>query len=269
MAPLLAHTGVDHAAIGAAGALAIGLYGWAWMRQPHPVSARLGAWIGGVVLVVLASSPWVERLAEESFTGHMFQHLLVIIFAAPLLVLAQPLHTVARADLVPTTAAGRSTGAFWRHWAPVVGPVLFVAVLFATHLTSIYDDALGNRLLHELEHAAYLLAAVAVWSAVLGAGRTGAVARIGAVFGVIAGSALLGMILMTAPDPLMPTYEARLGASRALTDQRSAAALMWVSGMLTTVPLLLLAVWRWASTEDRVARRAEALADAAAGTNPT
>ena len=34
---------------------------------------------------------------------------------------------------------------------------------------------------------------------------------------------------------------------------------MWVSGMLTTVPLLLLAVWRWASAEERATPRAEAL----------
>ena len=91
----------------------------------------------------------------------------------------------------------------------------------------------------------------------------GAVARIGSVFGVIAGSALLGMILLPATEPLMPTYEARLGADEALDDQRSAAALMWASGMFTTLPLLVVAVWRWASTEQRVAQRAEALADAA------
>ena len=83
------------------------------------------------------------------------------------------------------------------------------------------------------------------------------------MFGVIAGGALLGMILLSATAPLMPTYEARLGAARALDDQRAAAALMWVTGMLTTLPLLVLAVWRWASTEERIARRAEALADAA------
>jgi putative membrane protein len=81
---------------------------------------------------------------------------------------------------------------------------------------------------------------------------------------VIAGSAMLGLVLMAATEPLMPTYIARLGADGALDDQRSAAAIMWVSGMLTTLPLLVAAVWRWASTEQRVAQRAEALADAAA-----
>lgn len=260
---MIGHSGIDHLGIGLAAALAIGAYGIAWLRQAHRDPWRLCWWIGGVVLVVVASSPALERLAEESFTGHMVQHLLVIIGAAPLLVLARPIHTAMKAGWIPATALGRRVGAAWHGTGPVLGPGLFVVVLFVTHLTSIYDRALDDRLLHEAEHAAYLLGAVAMWSAVLGVGRSAAVARIGSVFGVIAGGALLGMILLSATAPLMPTYETRLGADRALDDQRTAAAIMWVTGMLTTLPLLLLAVWRWASTEERIAHRAEALADAA------
>ena len=142
----------------------------------------------------------------------------------------------------------------------MVGPLVFVVVLFVTHLTSIYDRALHDRFVHEVEHAAYLLGAVLTWAALLGAGRRSAsAARVGAAFGVGVGGAVLGMILLSATEPLVPTYEARLGAARALTDQRTAAALMWVGGMVTTVPLLVIAVWRWASTEERIARRSEAL----------
>jgi putative membrane protein len=66
---------------------------------------------------------------------------------------------------------------------------------------------------------------------------------------------------MAAREPLMPTYTARLGAGRALADQRAAASIMWVGGMISTLPLVVVAFWRWASTEDRIARRAEALSD--------
>jgi putative membrane protein len=260
---VIAHTGLDHAAIGLAAAVTVGLYGLAWIYAGGQ-RQRLAAWTGGVAIIVVASSPWMERLAEESFTGHMVQHLLVIVAAAPLLVIARPVQTMRRAGWLPTLPAGRRLGALWRRWIPVVGPLLFVTVLFVTHLTTIYDRALDDRLLHEIEHGAYLLGAVLTWAAVLGAGQAPAPARVGAVFGLGAGGALLGMILLSATEPLIPTYEARLGFDRALTDQRAAAALMWVGGMLTTVPLLLIAVWRWASTEDRIARRAEALADAAA-----
>ena len=170
---MIAHSGVDHVAIGLGGArrgrrLRRGLAGPAAPRALAPV-ARGSA---GVVLVVVASSPALERLAEQRFTGHMVQHLLVIIGAAPLLVLARPLHTAMAAGWIPATALGRRVGAAWHRTGPVLGPALFVVVLFATHLTSIYDRALDDRLLHEAEHAAYLIGAVAMWAAVLGVGRT-------------------------------------------------------------------------------------------------
>ena len=252
------HTGVDHVAIGAAAVIAVAVYALAWTR--HPRCERMAPVVvgRGIALLVLASSPWIERIAEESFTGHMVQHLIVIALAAPLLVLAQPVRTVS--VWVPPTATGRRLGALWHRGAAVIGPLVFVVVLFATHLTSIYDRALHDRWVHEVEHAAYLLGAVLTWAALVGAGRRSAsAARVGAAFGLGVGGAVLGMILLSATEPLVPTYEARLGAARALTDQRTAAALMWVGGMVTTVPLLVIAVWRWAATEERIARRSEAL----------
>lgn len=266
MTPLLAHSGVDHVALGVLAAVAIGVYGAAWVRLSHASVRRLWCWIAGVLLVLIASLPFMEGLAARTFAGHMVQHLVVIIGAAPLLVLARPVHTLTSAGWLPTTALGRRVGAWWHRAAPLIGPGLFIVVLFATHLTSIYDDALTNRWLHEAEHAAYLVAACAMWTAVLGVGRAGsvAVARVGSVFGVIAGTAMLGLILMAASTPLMPTYEVALGTQAALDDQRSAAAIMWVTGMFTTFPLLVAAVWRWATTEQRIAERTESLSDAAA-----
>jgi putative membrane protein len=257
---ILGHTGVDHVGIAVVAVVAITVYGVAWLRQPHPVGWRLWVWTAGVSAIVLASSPWLESAAERSFTGHMVQHLLVIAVAAPLVVVARPAHTMTRAGWLPTTAGGRRLGAAWRRAAPLVGPLVFVAVLFVTHLTSVYDHALRDRSVHEFEHVAYLLGAVLAWAAVLGGHRAGSVARVGAVFGIGVGGAVLGMALMSAREPLIPTYEARLGAAEALSDQRAAAALMWVTGMATTLPLLVIAVWRWASTEERITRRAEALA---------
>jgi putative membrane protein len=210
-------------------------------------------------VLVLASSSWVESVAERSFTGHMIQHLLMIVVAAPLLVVAEPWRTVARAMHVPSSRAGRRALATWHRGAPLVALVLFVAVLFVSHLTSIYDRSLHDRLLHEGEHLAYVASAVVLWAAVRASGRAGAPARIGAVFGVMASSAVLGLILMSARDPLMPTYAVRLGTEPAIDDQRTAAAIMWIGGMLATTPLLVSAFWRWAAMEDAIARRAEAL----------
>jgi putative membrane protein len=261
---VIAHSGIDHVFIGVGAAAMIGIYGAAWLRMRRTSVGRLWMWIGGVTLVVVASLPFMETLAQESFSGHMVQHLIVIIGAAPLLVLARPIYTLMAAGWIPTTAFGRRMGVRWHRWAPAIGPGLFIVVMFTTHLTPIYDDALDNRLLHEGEHVAYLVSACAMWASVVGVRRTGAARRVGAVFGVIALSSFLGLILMAATRPLMPTYEARLGFDHAVSDQRSAAAIMWVSGLLTTLPLLIAAVWRWASAEEQMARRAESLADQSA-----
>jgi putative membrane protein len=261
---IYAHTGIDHVGIAVAGMAAVAVYGLAWIRRPHATGWHLWAWTAGIGAIVLASSPWLESAADRSFTGHMLQHLLVIAVSAPLLVLAEPLQTMMRAGWVPTSAAGRRLGATWHRAGPLVGPLAFVAVLFATHLTSIYDRALHDRWIHEFEHVAYLLGAVLAWAAVIGGLRATSVARVGAVFGIGVGGAVLGMALLSAREPLIPTYAARLGTAEALSDQRAAAALMWVTGMTTTLPLLVIAVWRWAATEERITRRAEAL-EASAG----
>ena len=238
------------------------VYLFAWERHPSPSWLRLGCWGGGLAALVVASSPWMESLAEESVAGHMVQHLVIITVAAPLLVTAEPLRTVTRAVHLPTTPALRQLGRWWHRLAPALGPGVFVVGLFTTHMTTWYDRSLHDRLLHDAEHAAYLLGATLTWAAVRGVGRTAAPAPLGAVFGVSAAGALLGMILMSASEPLMPTYEELLGTADAVSDQRAAAAIMWVGGMVATVPLLLLAGWRWAAAEERVTRRAEQLAAA-------
>ncbi|MDQ3739156.1 MAG: cytochrome c oxidase assembly protein [Actinomycetota bacterium] len=232
-----------------------------WLRHPLRPRLRLACWLAGVGALVAASSPWMESLAAESFSGHMVQHLIIIAVAAPLLVLGEPVRVTGRTIHLPTSPRLRRVGAWWRRLAVVISPALFVVVLFTTHLTTWYDESLHHPLLHEAEHAAYLFGATMTWAAVRGVGRTGAPARLGAVFGVSAAGALLGMILMSASDPLMPTYEASLGTARALSDQRAAASIMWVGGMLATLPLLLLAGWRWAAAEERIALRTEALTD--------
>lgn len=224
--------------------------------------SRRWAWTAGIVALFVAVSPPVESLAERSFTGHMVQHLLMIIVAAPLLVAARPGRLFAAVTRRhPATMVGASSRRAWRDAAPLLAAGLFVGVLVVTHLTGIYDAAIRHQWVHDVEHIAYASSAVALWAAIGAAGRHHAARRIGAVFAVIGGTALLAMVLLTAPRPLIDSYVARLGTAEALDDQRRAASLMWITGMATTLPLLVLAFWRWATAEHRATLRAEALTD--------
>lgn len=259
---MIAHTSsLEHGALIAVALTSIVLYLTGWFRMPRASSWRLVAWCVGVSTLLTSVLPIMERWAHESFTGHMVQHLVMIVVAAPLLVVAKPVVTFRALPVraVRVTPAERAIARRWRTHGAIGAAAAFVLVLYTTHLTTIYDTALRNRFVHDVEHVAYLASAIALWAALRSAGRTAVAERVGAVFAVIAGSALLGVVLLSASNPLVPTYAAELGQAEALDDQRTAAALMWVGGMATTLPLLIISVWSWASAEERVAVQAESM----------
>ena len=135
-----------------------------------PTSAGWRPGRAGSALVLVASLPFMERLAEESFTGHMVQHLVVIVLAAPLLVLAEPIAPLTRSGTrARRPPRGRRLGrvvAAWarrRRAAGVRRPCCSSPT--SRRSTTRRCTAAG---VHELEHAGYLLGAVLTWAAVLG-----------------------------------------------------------------------------------------------------
>jgi putative membrane protein len=262
---MFAHTNlVAHGVVVAVCCVALASYGIGWLASPSRSTARLSSWTGGLVALAVSTTPTVEGWATSSFTGHMVQHLLMIVVAAPLLVLARPIATMSSTwTLVGAhTSARRRAASWWRRTGPLLAPALFLATLYVTHLTGIYDAALDDQWVHDLEHVAYIASSCALWAAVTANGRASSAQRVGAVFGVIGGSALLGVVLLSATTPLVPTYASELGVEGALDDQRAAASLMWVGGMAITLPLLIVSVWRWAAAEERIAERIESAGDA-------
>ena len=85
-----------------AGALAAYVRGW-WRlrRRGHAPSAwRLAAYALGVVTIA-AALVGLDELADERFSVHMIQHLLLMMVAAPLLALGDPLPLVLAAMTLP------------------------------------------------------------------------------------------------------------------------------------------------------------------------
>jgi putative membrane protein len=267
---MTAHTSpAEHLLLVVAGCGALGVYGLGWLRRRDASVARLAAWVGAIVATLAATAPVVEVWAARSFTGHMGQHLALIVVAAPLFVVAQPVRTIRELFAIRVRPGERSVARWWHRNGVLLAPLLFLGVLYLTHLTQIYELALGNRFVHDLEHFAYVASAVALWAAIQAPAQRIGAARVGAAMGVIGGTALLGVVLLSATEPLVPTYLASLGADAALDDQRRAASFMWAGGMGLTLPLLLTSVWIWASAEDRLARRTEALTDRALSVTST
>ena len=246
---MTAHAAVAAHLIGAAVATALwGAYAWCWYRSGGRHPLRLTAWSVGLVVVLLVTTPSVEAWAESSFTAHMAQHLAFVVVVAPSLALARPLTVAGAAFRI---ARHRRSGLADLS-APTAAAVV-VATFALIHFSGWYDAALRVQWIHEGEHVAFIVTSTWLWAAVLAPAHRRGPVRVIAVFATITGLSLIGMVLLAGTVPISDEHAARLGVDGAVDDQRAGATLMWVTGMAVTVPLLFAAVWRWASTEERIA----------------
>src|SRR5438105_13723488 len=112
---------------------------------------QLGAFAAGWIALVLALLSPVAAISEVLFSVHMTQHEILILVAAPLLVLGRPIVPL----LWAFTPGWRVRLGAWsrsRYWAaawraltgPLVVCVLHGLALWVWHLPSLYQAALGN-----------------------------------------------------------------------------------------------------------------------------
>jgi len=243
-------------------ALAVVAYASGWARLAHRSPAghrpalvrRLVLSLAGLVVLAVALLG-LHDAAHERFLPHMIQHLLLMMVAIPLLLLADPLPAVLWA--LPA-AARRRVGAWLTERAPArrawraltrlpVAWTLYALVLWLWHLPVAYDAALAHGWLHDLEHVSFAAAAVAFWWPVIAPAPRVArppppVARV--VYLVLAAfsSGALGVLLAASPAPLY-AYAPSATASL-LEDQAWGGVAMWALGGAIDMAAVLVVVAR-------------------------
>jgi putative membrane protein len=266
------------ALIGGLGAGTLVLYLWGVRRYDSMHRARrfprmrAAAFVAGVLVTLAALLPPFDRYADLWFAMHMVQHLLLMLVAAPLLVIGTPLRLA------------RQTGPEGVRWLvgrivrssvvqvlqfPVVSWALFVGVLWASHYSALYEAALEHPAIHHLEHALYLVAALLFWTPVvaLEPSRWRISHPMRLLYLVTAGppSVFLALSFYASNRVFYRHYEvidALLGRS-ALADQQAGGEVMWILGGLPLLVAMLVVAASWARHDAQVARRIDAAADRA------
>ena len=222
---------------------------------------RAVAFYGGLAVMAAALMSPLDALAHTLFSGHMSQHLLLMVVAAPLLVYGRPTAAlvaglpaggrdlVRQSDLRGTLRALRNPLGVW-----IIGAV----ALWAWHMPALYEAALANEPLHVLEHAPFFGAAVLFWSVVLSSGTRRGVPRPIAIVLVFASgvqSSALGAVLLFASTPLYDVHAegARVWDVSALSDQQLAGALMWSPPALLYIVVMGWLLVRWFAEMDDAA----------------
>ncbi len=234
-------------------------YLWASSRRHDGVARRRRRYFLAALATLLVAlvSP-LDAVGVSLSSAHMVQHLLLTSVAAPLILLAAPLRTASAALSLEwrlVIRAGRRSRPAHLGRALLARPVLanvpFVVVLWGWHLPAPYEAALGDHLVHGLEHLSMLATAMLSWAAIILASRRrrhdGPGLAILVLFGLSIASALLGVLLTFASDVLYSSYERTTPAwgLSALADQQLAGVIMWVpgGGVYLAVARVILIDW--------------------------
>jgi putative membrane protein len=223
---------------------------------------RQALWFGGgwLVLAVALLSP-LDEAAAICFSAHMVQHELLMVLAAPMLVLGRPLGTwtwglpAAWRRALPGLTHAAAMRVAWRGITrPLHAWLLHFAALWLWHVPALFQAALLHPGLHALQHASFLFSALLFWWAVLGDGvareRGAAVAYL---FTTMLHTSALGALFAVSGRLWYPLYELagmRYGLSP-LEDQQLGGLIMWVPGGMAYVIAGLFLCARWLRQPDR------------------
>jgi len=247
---------------------------WRLRRREHRRLAsgwRLTAYLGGLGVLTLALLSPIDTLQSLLFSAHMVQHELLMMVAAPLLLLGAPFpialwgtpaglrraigHLLTRH--APFRRGFRRLSAPWAAW------VLYVGVLWLWHAPAAYDAALRNELVHDVEHISFFVTALLFWWHVIGAapqihGGLGYGMRIGYVLAALAQNEILAVGIALSRQPLYPYYTTvpRLWGLSVLEDQMLGGAIMWIpGGMMYALTAVILIARLLGREEEEEARR--------------
>jgi putative membrane protein len=210
---------------------------------------QIGCYLAGWLTLVVALLSPVDVLSDILFSAHMTQHALLMIVAAPLIVLGRPLVVFLWA--LPATwrpAAGAIFGKAWWNSGLAV-TILHAVAIWIWHIPALYEAALRSDFVHALQHVSFFFTATLFWWALIHGryGRLGYGAAVAYVFLTAGHSGGLGALITFAPDLWYPIYQARTAAwgLSPIEDQQLAGLIMWIPAgtLFTVLAIALFAAW--------------------------
>ncbi len=229
----------------------VALSAWLYARGVRRIWMRAGVGRGirrwqvvcfgaGIATVLVALISPLDAAGEALFSAHMVQHELLMLVAAPLLVVGAP----AIPFLCALPSAGRRSVAEWtraravrRTWGALLHPgtgwTLQAAAIWLWHAPPLYQRALASEPVHALQHACFLGAALVFWEGLLRLTRRhrgGYGIAVLSLFTTAIYGGMLGALLTFASTPWYPAYGHASAAWGLipLEDQQLGGLIMWI-----------------------------------------
>jgi putative membrane protein len=220
----------------------------------------------GITVIAIALISPLDRASDVLFSAHMAQHELLMLIAAPLIVLGRPLAAVAwslpRSWRVGAARFSRRPAAatVWRVLtAPLVALLLHAGTRWIWHLPSAFDAALADERIHAFQHATFFVTATLFWWSLIHGryGRMGYGVAAVFVFFTMLHSGLLAALLGLGDHPLYAAHAARTASwgLDPVEDQQRAGLVMWIPAGVIMMGVGLAMFAAWLGQASRVAAR--------------
>jgi putative copper resistance protein D len=230
----------------------------------------------------LALAAWVTQGAPAvyglvTFSGHMVEHMLLVM-AVPLpLTFAAPVTLALRA--LPVRHDGSRGSREWlriiidsrimRFFAhPVVAAANFAMSMLVFYYSPIFEFALGNHAAHLWMIFHFVLVGYFFFNALVGTDpgptRPSYPMRIVLLFATMAFHAFFGVALTSSQALLAPRWYGLMGrpwGPDALTDQQYGGSLAWGLGEIPVVLLAIVVLVQWSRDDARESKRKDRQAD--------
>jgi len=202
---------------------------------------RAAAFLAGLAIIAISLSGPVDAVVRQTFWMRTVQLIVVVMVAAPLLVLGAPAPRVARL----LGQSGRGPQRPSRRGA-VLAFVLFNGALLLAYVPSVYAATASAGWTRQLAQLALAALGFFFWSEVIAQPpRRCALSHVERVFYLFLSSAqirIVGLILGFASTSFYATP---------LFDQQLAAGILLVPGVLTDLIVLTVCLYLWLGQDDR------------------
>jgi putative membrane protein len=245
--------------------------GWVAIRKTRAAQFsvwRLGCFLLGLAVIALAIASPLDGFADALLSAHMVEHLLLMSFAPPLLLLGYPVVPLLRG--LPRGMVFWVVGPLvrWKmlrrfgHWliTPLVAWLAMNLMFLGWHVPAAYDFALEHEHWHEFEHLCFLGSSILFWWPLVRpwpsrGGYTGWLLIVYLVLADIVNT-LLSAFLAFCDRPVYGYYlkEPNTFGISPLSDQRAGAVVMWVIGSLVFLVPAVVITFRLLQNEGRISR---------------
>lgn len=260
-------------------AVALGWWWWAVRRvnRAHPATPvprrRTVAFVGAQVALAFALLSGIDRYDTMLFSVHMVQHVLLMLVAAPLIALSAPItlllrlssHTTRRRWILPILHSRLVRVLSF----PVVGWILFAAVMWIAHFSPLFNAALEDPLVHDFEHLLFIAVALLFWWPAVALDpapwRMGHPVRVVHLFMEMTQNTFLAVVILNVTSVMYVHYATvvRAWGPSPIDDQRLAAGIMWIAGDLVFIAAIMAVVVGWVRFDAKDVKRVDRQADTA------